>query len=122
MNLALYRNAIILAGVAVASAGAAWTAQGWRKDKAMAVQMSSHKAADAARADARTVAWGRVAESLTAQLVDAHAKLASQRVANSAQLRRIQAEQAAMSAEYACRLKPLPEQYLESYRGQAKAE
>lgn len=122
MSIAAYRNAIILAAVAVGSAGAAWTVQGWRRDKAIAELTAAHTAAEAARADAKSRAWGQAAQALTEQVKAANAKLAIQRTANAAMLRRLQAEQAAMSGDYACRAKPLPESYLEVYRAPAQAE
>lgn len=114
--LTAYRKAIVLAAVAVGSAGAAWTAQGWRMGKQLAELKAAHTAAQVHRQAIALDDWHKAAVTAGQRAWDAQETLRKERLANSVALRRLREQQPA-DPEFACRMKPLPENYLEAFRG-----
>ncbi len=115
MNLAAYRNTIILAAVAVASAGAAWTAQGWRMSQSMAKQKAAHEASNVRRQAVALDDWHKVAIAAGQAAFDARQTLKAERAKNAVTLQRLRETQPT-APEFACRLLPLPDTYLETFR------
>lgn len=113
--LGAYRKAIVLAAVAVGSAGAAWTAQGWRMGKQLAEQKAAHTAANVRRQAVALDAWHKAAIDAGQAAWEARETLRRERLANSVALKRLR-EQQPLNPEYACRMLPLPESYLEVFR------
>lgn len=110
-----YRNTLILAAVAAASAGAAWQAQGWRLGRQMAKAEAAHSQADVRRGNLANKAWADATKGAMDTLRRSKAALAAQRLANAELLRQVQLAQPKDPA-YACRALPLPDTYLEQFR------